>query len=94
MHRDTADDIAEMAVFTRENGHLDWYVHGVMTQGQQHVLEIWTISCVEGGCQRAVGMACRTIDAMKYVMLGSCIFIPDFSERSELSSDSCPVYLG
>ena len=39
MHCDTEDDIAEMAVFTRENGHMDWHVHGVTTQGQQHVLD-------------------------------------------------------
>lgn len=93
MHRDTVDDIAEMAVFAREDGHRDWQIHGVATQDLRVENEL-KVSRGEGDCQRAVDVVCLTLDAMKYVMLGSYIFIPDFSERSELSWDSCSVYLG
>lgn len=35
--------------------------------------------------------ACGTIDAVKYVVIGLWIFIPDFSESSEISRGSCLV---
>lgn len=35
MYGDTVDDIAEMAPFARQDGHMDWHAHGVTTQGQQ-----------------------------------------------------------
>ena len=33
MRRDSIDDIAEVAVYARQNGHMDWHAHGVATQG-------------------------------------------------------------
>lgn len=50
------------------------------------------ISCGEGDCQGEAGWVCGSIDAVKYVVLGLRIFIPDFSERSERSRDSCRFY--
>lgn len=90
MCRNPVDDIAEMAFFARQDGHMDWQAHIVATQANG--MEDGNEGYHAGGetVRRGV-QACGTIDAVKYVVIGSWIFIPDFSERSEISRGSCLV---
>ncbi len=68
MDRNSVDDIAEMAVFTRQDGHTDRYAHGGATQGQRDEAEWYHVGSQivrEGGSQ-----ARPTIDGWKRVVIG------------------------
>jgi hypothetical protein len=81
MQRDSVHDPAQMAVFTRQDGYTDRHAHGGAIQGQRDEAEWYHVgrqTVREGGSQ-----TCPTIDGWKHVVIGSHIFLPDFSERSE-----------
>ena len=82
MGRYSVDDIAEMAVLTRQDGYTDRHAHGGTTQGQRD--GAWRVSCGEADCQgERLQFALLTIDEWKYVVIGLHIFPLDFSECSE-----------
>ena len=89
MQRDSVHDSTQMTVFTRQDGYTDRHAHGGVTQGQRNEAGWYHVgrqTVREGGSQ-----ARPTIDEWKHVVIGSHIFLLDFSERSEQSWESWQV---